>query len=239
MDALLGERPISFKALTDFSRLDAASKKHLKNVYASLAISLVSAAVGAGIHLLTDLFKVLSVFAGLGVIGFMLAIWCTSNEPKNQAKRLGYLVAMALCTGLSMGPLLDRIMEINPSIIVTAFFASAMIFVCFSLCALLAEERSFLYLGGSLMSGLLILTLTGVMNIFFRSQMVFNIYLYGGLVLFCGFILYDTQLIIEKRRTGDTDFVWHSVDLFLDFINIFRRIMIILANKEDRKKRKE
>ena len=36
------------------------------------------------------------------------------------------------------------------SIIVTAFFASAMIFVCFSLCALLAEDRSFLYIGGQL-----------------------------------------------------------------------------------------
>ena len=35
-----------------------------------------------------------------------------------------------------------------------------------------------------------------------------QIYLYGGLLLFCGFILYDTQLIIEKRRMGDTDFVW-------------------------------
>ena len=32
--------------------------------------------------------------------------------------------------------------------------------------------------------------------------------LYGGLLLFCGFVLYDTQLIVEKRRRGDKDFVW-------------------------------
>ncbi|XP_046688378.1 probable Bax inhibitor 1 [Homalodisca vitripennis] len=53
----------------------------------------------------------------------------------------------------------------------------------------------------------------------------------------CGFVLYDTQLIIEKRRQGDKDFVAHSVDLFIDFIGIFRRLIIILAEKEDRNKR--
>lgn len=238
MDALLGERPISLKALTDFSRLDAPTKKHLKNVYASLAISLITAAVGAGLHLLTNVLKAISPIGALGSIGFMLAIMFTENQPKNQLKRLGYLVGMAFCTGLSLGRLMDIVIQIDPTIVPTAFFASALIFVCFSLCALLAEDRSYLYLGGSLMSGLSVLAIMGLMNIFFQSKMIFDIYLYGGLFLFCGFLLYDTQLIIEKRRNGDTDFVWHSVDLFLDFINIFRRIMIIMANNKQEKKNK-
>lgn len=55
--------------------------------------------------------------------------------------------------------------------------------------------------------------------------------LYFGLVVFCGFILFDTQLIVEKFNCGDSDYVWHSIDLFLDFVNIFRRLLIILANK--------
>lgn len=46
-----------------------------------------------------------------------------------------------------------------------------------------------------------------------------------------GFVLYDTQLIMEKRRAGDKDFIAHSVDLFVDFIGIFRRLLIILAQK--------
>ena len=66
---------------------------------------------------------------------------------------------------------------------------------------------------------------------------IFQLHLYGGLVVFCGFILYDTQLIIEKKRNGDNDFIWHSVDLFLDFVNIFRRILIILSNKEEKKRK--
>ena len=27
-------------------------------------------------------------------------------------------------------------------------------------------------------------------------------------MLFCGFVLYDTQLIVAKCRRGDKDFVW-------------------------------
>merc|ERR1711973_200165 len=208
MDALLGQRPISLKALFDFSKIDASTKKHLKNVYASLA-----------------------------GIGFILALGFTSNEPKNQLKRLGYLTGFGACSGLSLGPLLDHVIAVNPQIISTAFFASALIFVCFSLTALWAEERSYLYLGGSLMSALSIMSMMALMNIFFRSNMLFQVHLYGGLLVFCGFILYDTQLIIEKKRNGDNDFIWHSVDLFLDFVNIFRRILIILSNKEEKKRK--
>ena len=35
-----------------------------------------------------------------------------------------------------------------------------------------------------------------------------QIELYAGFLIMCGFVLYDTQLIIEKRRHGDDDFIW-------------------------------
>ena len=47
----------------------------------------------------------------------------------------------------------------------------------------------------------------------------------------CGFVLFDTQMIIEKRRAGDKDFVAHSMDLFIDFIGIFRRLVVLLSQK--------
>ena len=35
-----------------------------------------------------------------------------------------------------------------------------------------------------------------------------QVQLYGGLLLFCGFVAYDTQLMIEKYRMGDHDAIW-------------------------------
>ena len=52
-----------------------------------------------------------------------------------------------------------------------------------------------------------------------------------GFAVMCGFVLYDTQLIITKRRLGDRDFIIHSVDLFMDFINIFRYLLVLLSQK--------
>ena len=63
------------------------------------------------------------------------------------------------------------------------------------------------------------------------SLSLLQIQLYLGLVLFCGFVLFDTQLIIERFNNGDNDYIWHSVDLFIDFIAIFKRLLIILASK--------
>ncbi|CAI7991601.1 Probable Bax inhibitor 1, partial [Geodia barretti] len=88
-----------------------------------------------------------------------------------------------------------------------------------------------LFLGGFLISGLNMLVMMLFFNIFLGSHMVFQLDVYGGVILFCGFVLFDTQLIAERFNNGDTDYVRHSLDLFLDFINIFRRLLVILASK--------
>lgn len=61
--------------------------------------------------------------------------------------------------------------------------------------------------------------------------LLFQVHLYLGLILMCGFVLFDTQLIIEKRRMGNKDFVQHALELFIDFIGILRRLLIILTQK--------
>lgn len=47
----------------------------------------------------------------------------------------------------------------------------------------------------------------------------------------CGFILYDTTIIMEKRRMGDKDFIIHSIDLFIDLIGMFKRILILFMQR--------
>lgn len=51
-----------------------------------------------------------------------------------------------------------------------------------------------------------------------------------------GFVLFDTQMIMEKRRAGSTDCIKHSMDLFFDLISMFRRLLIILTQKVRRRK---
>jgi len=201
-------------------------------------MSTLAAAAGAYVHLFTNVLSgnFLTAFAA---IGFLLTLFATPDESgKNATTRISLLLGFAFCSGLGLGPLLERVIVINPSIIPTAFLGTSVIFVCFSLCALLSPRGQYLFLGAPLLSMFSLLSLLFLANIIIGSYLIFKMYLYVGFAIMCGFVLYDTQLIITKRRLGDKDYVWHSVDLFIDFVNIFRYLLILLAQKEDNQKRR-
>lgn len=217
------------------SQLEEPVRQHLKNVYACLTLSSFAAAAGAYIHIYTEILQagLLTVFAATGLL---FALMATPDNGKNRKMRVGFLLAFAFFSGMGMGPLLQMAIMINPSIIVTSLLGTALIFVSFSIASLTAKRGKWLYLGGTLMTLLTCLLLLSIANFFFGSQLIFKAYLYIGLLVMCGFVLYDTQLIVEKRRRGDRDFVAHSVDLFIDLVGIFRRIVIILTEKEEKKR---
>ena len=220
------------------NKLEVDVRTHLKSVYTCLTMSILSAAAGAYVHLFTDLLRGGGLLYGLASLGLIAALHFTPDNGKNRGQRLAMLLGFAFLTGLGTGPILDMAMRINPAIIPNAFLMSAMIFAAFSGAALVAPDGHYLFLGGTLMSGLSALVWLGLLNIFFQSQLIFQVYLWAGLLLFCGFIVWDTQMIIEKKRRGDSDFISHSVELFIDFIQVFRKIVIILMQKEERDKKK-
>jgi FtsH-binding integral membrane protein len=217
-------------------KLDKDIQGHLKKVYSCLAIALMVAAFGAYVHVFTDILRA-NIFVTFGAIIALLLLYATPDNGRNEKLRLGYLFGFAFLTGLSTGPLMDYVLKIDPSIVSTAFFGTCIVFVCFTAAAIYAPDRKYLYLGGILMSLLSSMFWMALINIFVGSRFLFQLNLYAGLAVMCGFILYDTQLIMEKKRRGDSDYIWHSVDLFIDFMDIFRRLAIILAQKEERKKK--
>lgn len=194
-------------------------------------MSTLAAAVGASLHLFTDLLQA-GFLSAIGALVFFALLMATPDDNgKKLQLRVGYLLGFAGLSGVGLGPILEHVIYVNPSIIITALFGTSLVFVSFSICAMLAERGTWLYLGGTLMTLLSTLMIMAFANIFFGSVLLYQANLYLGLLIMCGFVLYDTQLIIEKRRNGSKDFVTHSLDLFVDFIGIFRRLLIILTQK--------
>ena len=215
-------------------------KQHLKAVYGTMSLGLITAAIGSYLHLYSILLSG-GLISLLGTLGFTIALYSTPDNVTNRSTRLGYFLGLALCTGLSLGPLLDVVLFVNPAIITTSLFSTSFIFACFSLSTFYADHRQTLYLGGTLMSFLSVLSILSLVNIFFHSKMLFDASLYLGLFVFCGFICFDTALIIEKKRMGEDDYIGHAVLLFIDFISVFKKLLIILTQREtesDRRKRR-
>jgi FtsH-binding integral membrane protein len=217
------------------AKLDGDLRGHLKNVYASLTMALLSCSVGAYAHVATGLLQGGGLLFALAALGLAVGLTFTPDNGKNRGQRMAMLLGFAFLTGLGMGPLLDMAVRINPALIPNALMMSTMVFACFSGAALFAPDGQYLYLGGGLMSAMSMLFWMGLLNIFFQSQLIFQVSLWGGLLLFCGFIVWDTQMIIAKRRMGDKDYIAHSLDLFIDFVQIFRKILILLMQKEEKK----
>lgn len=227
----------NFMREMQFGKIEKPVKQHLKNVYAAMGIALLSCAVGGYIHLFTNIMGA-GLLTSLGSIGILIALLMMPANDSNLTTRFGLLNAFAFLSGVSMGPLLEMTIYIDPSIIATAFLGTSLIFICFTVAVLLSDDRKFLALGGVLFSGLSWMILLGLMNLFFGSVLIFQVRLYLGLAIMCGFVLYDTQLIVEKCRRGDVDYIRHCLDLFLDFINIFRYLLILLSDKEKKNKRR-
>ncbi|NWV18228.1 BI1 inhibitor, partial [Origma solitaria] len=230
------DRNINFDALFKFSHISTSTQEHLKRVYGSFALCMFVAAAGAYINVVTHLFQ-FGLLSGLGALGLMVWLTATPHSHETEQKRLGMLVGFAFLTGINLGPLLQMCISINPSIIPTAFLGTATIFACFSLSAL----STWLFSVSALPSARTPLRMDRktdrqvtpagdcphLMPLFLPQA---NLYL--ALMIMCGFVLFDTQLIIEKAEGGDKDYIWHCVDLFLDFVNIFRELLMILGMSE-------
>ena len=128
-------------------------------------------------------------------------------------EKLPWFFALAFMKGASLGGLVEFALKVDPGIIATAFSATALIFTCFSLAALLTTRRSMLYLGGILGSALSAMAILSLANIFFRSEAVYNLNIYGGLIVFSGWVVVDTQIIVEKATLGYRDYVGSATDL--------------------------
>ncbi|KAG2282413.1 hypothetical protein Bca52824_053633 [Brassica carinata] len=84
----------------------------------------------------------------------------------------------------------------------------------------------FNFLGPFLFGALIVLVVFAMIQVFFPLGRT-SVMIYGFLasVIFCGYIVYDTDNLI-KRYTYD-EYIWAAVSLYLDIINLFLSLLTI------------
>lgn len=232
-------------------------QRHLVRVYGILTLTLLSAVIGVFIHFVTNIGGQLT---GVASILLMILIGVSPKPSSSSSslstsslsslvkslfsdRRLLYLCALGVMQGLSVGPLIHLAMRVTDSsrLVITSLIGTTLVFVCFSASALLARRRSYLSLSAFCSSLLSLLLFLSFVSLVWSEQSAWirtaNIYL--GLVLFSAYVLYDTQVIIEKAANHDDDAVMHAVTLFVDFIGIFVRVLLLLLQNQKRRDEKE
>ena len=90
-------------------------------------------------------------------------------------------------------------------------------------------KRDFSFMGGFLFIAILGLLVMGVLNIFIHSEILNSIYCYAGVLIFGGYVLYDTSIIMN--RLGPNDSMIGAIELYVDFIGMLWFILRILMRR--------
>ena len=65
------------------------------------------------------------------------------------------------------------------------------------------------------------------------------VYMMIGLFTACLYIIFDTQMIIERAERGDKDVPTHTMTIFMDLFDLFIKILRVLIKLSEENKKKE
>ncbi|KAI7228263.1 hypothetical protein KC330_g7987 [Hortaea werneckii] len=217
-------------------------------LHTGLGIGIIGIAARA-LHLNGWSYRLMSanpwLVLGIGLVGSIgTMMGCRATPPDN------YMVKYGLWAGfnLTQAALLSPLMFFSPAILARAGLYTVGMMGSIAFVGATAKQEKYLYLGGPLLAGVAIVALSGlaplVLPVTATRTLMFteNLWLYGGLAVFGGFTLYDIQKILHHARMSERglmrkDTVNESISLELDFINIFVRMVQILALQQGRNRR--
>jgi modulator of FtsH protease len=88
------------------------------------------------------------------------------------------------------------------------------------------SRRDFSFMRGFLMIGLIIAVVAILANIFLKIPGLQLAISAALVVVFSGFIMYDTSRIINN---GEQNYIMATIALYLDIVNLFQNLLILLG----------
>lgn len=135
------------------------------------------------------------------------------------------LFGFTTLTGIIISPVLYIIAQVNPASIVQAGVLTVGIFGGLTAYVFISR-KDFSFLRGMVVTGLIVVILAGLVNIFIASSALGFAVAAATLLLFSGFVLYDTSNIIRRYPTNE--YVAGALSLYLDAFNIFLALLRLL-----------
>jgi FtsH-binding integral membrane protein len=142
---------------------------------------------------------------------------------------LAALFGFTTLTGVIISPVIAIISQINPGSIVAAGVLTVGIFGGLT-AYVFVSKRDFSFMRGMLTTGLIVVILAGVVNIFLGASALGFAVAAATLLLFSGFVLYDTSNIIRRYPTNE--YVAGALSLYLDAFNIFLALLRLLNSRD-------
>ena len=201
----------------------ASTNKVLSNTYWLLGLTLAFSAFTAMVSVMMNLPQSMAFILMLVGFGLLFVV----HKMADSAKGLPAIFAFTGVMGASLGPMLSfyLAMENGPSMVLQALGGTALIFFSLSAYAL-SSKKDFSYLGGFLMTGLIVAVVAMIANIFLAIPLLSITISAVVVIIMSGLILFDTSRIIQG---GETNYIRATVGLYLSIFNIFVHLLHLLA----------
>ncbi|XP_073411543.1 protein lifeguard 4 [Dendrobates tinctorius] len=198
----------------------------LRKVYTILTVQVLLTAVSAGIFLYSAAVRSfvhdspgLLLISALGSLGTIIALTIYRHQhPVNLYLLFGFTLLEAITVGIAV-TFYDVAVVLQAFILTTAVFFGLTAFT-------FQSKRDFSKFGAGLFAGLWILVIAGFLRLFFYSETIELVMAAGGALLFCGFIIYDTHLLMHKL--SPEEHILAAINLYLDIINLFLHLLRLL-----------
>jgi modulator of FtsH protease len=201
-----------------------ATNKVLRNTYLLLSMTLFFSAMTAGLSMVMNLppFGFL-----ITILGFYGLLFLTT---KYSDRALGLLFTFMLTgfMGLTLGPILNMYIHNfsnGHELIIMALAGTGTIFLGLSAYAL-TTRKDFSFMGGFLMTGMLVAILAMIGAIVFAIPALSLAVSAMFILLMSGMILYQTSEIIHG---GETNYIRATVSLYVSLYNLFLSLLQILG----------
>jgi len=208
----------------------------IKKVYSILTVQmLVTTMIAMPFVLFVDSTWVnqhMAIFyiAQFGSLAMLIAMaCCCQNMLQKFPQNYIFLAIFTVATGIVIGFVCT--MYTGPSValaagMTTAIFLGLTAYACIT-------KTDFTGMGPYLFGALLCLVIFGFVLMFFSSPLAHKIYAGLGALLFCFYIIFDTQLIVggshKQHEFGVDDYCFAVLTLYLDIINLFLNLLSLFG----------
>ncbi|NWT07613.1 LFG4 protein, partial [Vireo altiloquus] len=199
----------------------------LRKVYSILSVQVLLTTVTSAIFLYSTGVQAfvherpaLLLISGFGSLAVIVALTLYRHQhPVNLYLLFGFCSLIDRLLFLFIVSFYDVVIVLQAFILTTAVFLGLTAYT-------LQSKRDFSKFGAGLFACLWILIFSAFLRLFFYSEMIELVFAAAGALLFCGFIIYDTHLLMHKL--SPEEYILAAINLYLDIINLFLHLLRFL-----------
>lgn len=175
------------------------------------------------------------VFFGLIIGELIVVMWlATRIHTMSVSTATAVFVGYSVLNGLTLSSVF---LVYAQATVAQAFFVTAGLFGVMTLYGFFTKT-DLTRVGHLLMMGLIGFVIASLVNLFLRSEAIYWIITYAGVVIFTGLVAYDSQRIKEMALSGAGEgeagqkyAIIGALRLYLDFVNLFLLLLRIFGRR--------